>query len=75
MMARIDAFTEQEKARSSVHEPVEASYSIYEVEGKAYLQIDTYGSADRQIARKVSQSIQLGPEGIEALRKILSQLP
>ena len=31
---------------------------MFERDGKSYLQLDTYGSADRKIPGKVSQSIQ-----------------
>ncbi len=74
-MARIDKFEMQEKSRPSVHAPVEASYTVFDVDGITYLQIDTYGSADRKLANKISQSIQLGPDGIEGLRTILDRLP
>ena len=73
-MARIDAFKEKSIERVTRHKPVSATYSIYELDGKKVLQIDTYGSPDRQMPGKTSQSIQLEESGIAALKKILEQI-
>ena len=74
-MARIDRLEKNVMARNSVHEPVEATYSVFvDDEGRRYLQIDTYGSAGRQMRGKKSQSVQFGPEAIGALRRILDEL-
>lgn len=56
------------------HSEVDATYSlIQDDDGRRYLQIDTYGAADRQIPGKKSQSIRLAPEAITALKKILAE--
>lgn len=73
-MARVNRFTLRRIERPSKHQSIEASYSIVEIDGERLLQIDTFGSATRQIPGKVSQSLQFGPEGIQALREILEQL-
>ncbi|GAB4264641.1 MAG: hypothetical protein Kow0013_12030 [Pararhodobacter sp.] len=73
-MARIDRLEQKEPGRTSVHAAVDATYQVFELDGAIYLQIDTYGSSDRQFRGKVSQSVQFGPEGIAALREILSSL-
>lgn len=50
---------ETNKERNLVHKKVEATYTFFEDEkGKGYIQIDTYGSEDRKIKGKVSQSLQ-----------------
>ncbi|MFN3891100.1 MAG: hypothetical protein ACK4MV_11935 [Beijerinckiaceae bacterium] len=40
-------------------------------EGSPIVQIDTYGSADRKVPGKQSQTIQLGREAAEQLYRIL----
>ena len=63
------------------HQPeVEASHSetdctyaiIRDPDGRTYLQVDTYGSRERKIAGKKSQSIRFAPEAIKELRAILA---
>jgi hypothetical protein len=74
-MARVNVFHPKETERHSVHSEVEATFSTFSKGDSTYLQIDTYGSPDREFKGKISQSLQFGPEGIAALRDILSQLP
>jgi hypothetical protein len=58
--------------RTGVHEAVDCTYTVFaDGSGQRYLQIDTYGSARRQLRGKKSQSIQFGPEAIGALRRLL----
>jgi hypothetical protein len=55
------------------HSDTECTYSIVTPrDGGTYLQIDTYGSAQRKIAGKKSQSIRFAPEAIRELKQILS---
>ena len=42
--------------------------------GNKWLQLDTYGSSERQIPGKKSQSIRFSPEAIEQLRQIVGSL-
>lgn len=72
-MARLDLDTIKkiEKERSSVHMKVTATYSVFEEDGKRYVQIDTYGKSDRVIPEKISQSIQLDRESAKFLVKLL----
>mgnify|MGYP001453109210 CR=1 FL=1 len=53
------------------HTEVDATYSIVENEGQKYLQIDTYGSENRKIQGKKSQSIRFSFEAIEQLKAII----
>lgn len=73
-MARIDEMTEKSIERVSRHKPVSATFSIYELDGKPVLQIDTYGSPDRQLPGKASQSVQFEEAGIAALKNLLDRL-
>ena len=58
--------------RETKHTEVNCTYSIVvDAENHKYLQIDTYGSADRQILDKKSQSIRFSPEAIKEIREIL----
>ena len=72
-MALIRTFTLLDSERSSLHEEVEARYSVFERDGQGFVQINTYGRADREIPGKVSQSIQLDRQGAEALVGILQK--
>ena len=49
------------------------TYSVFEIDGQKYFQIDTYGKSDREIPGKISQTIQLDKECakflVEKLRK------
>ena len=73
-MALVKQFSEKDVVRTSVHNEVAATFHVFRERGEVYLQIDTYGAPGRQIAGKVSQSIQLGAEGRAALLQLLSDL-
>ena len=58
--------------RETRHSEAECTYSIVsDDQGRRYLQVDTYGSTDRQIPGKKSQSIRFAPEAIKQLRELL----
>ena len=55
------------------HTETECTYSVvHDRDGKLYLQVDTYGSPERKMAGKKSQSIRFAPEAIRELKAILS---
>jgi len=58
--------------RDSAHTEVEGTYSIINSAEGNYLQIDTYGSKERQEQGKKSQSIRLSPEVINQLKNIIN---
>lgn len=60
-MARIslENFKKLEKSRNTVHEKVETTYTIFEIDGEKYVQLDTYGRVGREKPEKISQSFQL----------------
>lgn len=71
-MALVTKIDHQPLERDSAHSEVECSYDVVEdSKGCRYLQLDTYGSKERQIKGKKSQSIRLTPEGIRQLKEIL----
>jgi hypothetical protein len=53
------------------HRPVECTYAVVSDKSGRYLQIDTYGSADRKIPGKKSQSIRLTADAIRELKIII----
>lgn len=72
-MAQINMQTIQalDKERVTVHEKVNATYTIFSHQGKKYFQLDTYGKNDREIKGKISQSLQLDEESAKFLVKLL----
>ena len=58
-MARIAKYEQLASGSDKVHGPVVAGRKIFDAAGVRIVQFDTYGSPDRQIRGKVSQSIQL----------------
>jgi len=72
-MAQINPnnFVRIEKQRNNVHEKVSSTYTVFEENGKKYLQIDTYGKQDREMPEKVSQSFQADEETARFLVSLL----
>ncbi len=62
-----------EKERNSIHKPTTATYTTFISCGKHYFQIDTYGSDDRVMPEKVSQSIQLDEEAAKIIVDLLKK--
>lgn len=74
-MALIRQLEERHMQRNKVHSEVEATFTIFtDQHGEKYLQIDTYGSPDRAIPGKVSQSIQFNPESMQQLHAIINRV-
>ena len=60
--------------KDTPHSEADCSYSIvHDENGRRYLQVDTYGSKERKIPGKKSQSIRFAPEAIEQLKLLLGQ--
>jgi hypothetical protein len=72
-MALIVKFTETSKDRNQVHDPVECGYLVFEHGGERYVQLDTYGSSERVIPGKVSQSIQFDAQAAAALKRLIDR--
>lgn len=71
-MAIVRHLERQQLSVEARHSETECTYSVVcGRDGAYYLQIDTYGSRDRKIAGKKSQSIRFAPEAIRELRGIL----
>ena len=72
-MALIAEFSKLQKERNQVHGVVECGYTIFDDGGSRYLQLDTYGSPDRQIPGKTSQSIQLNADSAAQLKRLIEK--
>jgi hypothetical protein len=72
-MALIREFTRIHKESHRVHDPVECGWTLFEINGTTLVQLETYGSSERQVVGKVSQSIQLDEAGAADLLRILRQ--
>jgi hypothetical protein len=71
-MALIKSFEEKRVDRNSIHDAIEATYTTFERDGRGFVQIDSYGRAEREIPGKKSQSIQLDETSARQLFQILS---
>lgn len=71
-MALITSFDPGQPRRLSLHPTqVPAKYYVQRTDGKVILQIDTHGSAVREIQDKVSQTIQLDEKAARQLHAII----
>ena len=53
------------------HSDAECTFDVLEERGQKFLQLDTYGSSDRQFQGKKSQSIRFTPEALLVLKQII----
>ncbi|WP_439948169.1 hypothetical protein [Streptomyces sp. BBFR109] len=72
-MALIKEFQTVTSDTQRLHGPVTCGYRTFTVDGQRILQLDTYGSAERQILDKISQSVQLDVDSARELLKIIEQ--
>ncbi|MFH8450389.1 hypothetical protein ACH4CD_14195 [Streptomyces fungicidicus] len=72
-MALINEFQQAPSDAQRVHGTVTCGYRAFTIEGRRILQLDTYGSTDRAIPNKISQSVQLDAEGARALLGIIAE--
>lgn len=73
-MALIQTFDRVTKERQAVHKPTRCTYCEFIGPGdKRYLQLDTFGSEDRDFPDKVSQSIQFGEDAARELMEIIKR--
>lgn len=62
-----------EKQRNTVHDEVYSTYSVFEIDGERYVQLDTYGRVGRENPEKLSQTIQLNRDTAKFLAELLSR--
>lgn len=69
----LDSIKKVLKTRNTIHEKVHATYTVFEMGGEKYVQIDTYGRIDRENPEKISQSFQLDKQAARFLIDILNK--
>lgn len=67
----LDSIEKIEKQRNTIHEKVDTTYTVFEMDGKKYVQFDTYGRTGRENPEKISQSFQLDKDAARYLVKLL----
>ncbi|POX47910.1 hypothetical protein C3489_28560 [Streptomyces sp. Ru71] len=72
-MALIETFEPVSSDVQRLHGAVTCGFRSFTVGERRVLQLDTYGSRDRQIPDKISQSIQLDVNGARQLIKIIEE--
>lgn len=70
----IDNIQKVNKERNSIHDEVLATYTVFNDNGEQYLQIDTYGKADRENPEKISQSFQFNRRTASYLANLLIEV-
>lgn len=70
-MALIESFVELEAGTNKKHQTVTCGHRIFELDGERYLQLDTYGTSERQHQGKVSQSVQFDSTAARELLRLL----
>jgi hypothetical protein len=69
-MATVRNFEVKDLDRITSHSEVDATISLVECDGEKFIQIDTYGSRDRAIPGKTSQSLRLSETAFKKLSEI-----
>lgn len=69
-MATIRKFEMRDAERLSKQTEAAASILLSELDGEKFIQLDSYGSPDRQLVGKRSQSMRLTREAFEQLVKL-----
>ena len=73
-MALVTRLDKADKQRQSVHGETECQYSSFSKDGRSFLQLDTFGSAERKLQGKISQSLQLSREAAQQLSAIIDSV-
>lgn len=72
-MARIVEFEELPSGSGSKQTDVSCGWRVTTIKGETLLQLDTYGSAERKLLGKVSQTVQLDHDGAQDLIEIIGR--
>ena len=70
-MARIGAFIKGHMQRMTLHDEIEATYYLHDIDGRKLFQLNSAGRKTRELPGKTSQSIQLDEQGAKELVAIL----
>lgn len=69
-MAIIRKFDELELKANARHTETHGGWSLQGQDGEKFIQINTFGSDDREIPEKVSQTLRLSKDAIEQLAEL-----
>jgi hypothetical protein len=58
---------------AKVHDEVDATFNVISKGGKNYVQINTYGSKNREAKGVVSQTIQFSEDAVKQLHEIIQK--
>jgi len=70
-MALVREFKPKSMERNSIHDEIDATYTVFERDDRVFVQIDSYGRPDREKPNSKSQTIQLDESGARQLVQIL----
>lgn len=73
-MAFVTRFFRVPIANGRRHSECECGWSVTRRDNTVVLQLDTYGSSDRKLSQKVSQSLQLDKSGARELIRMLEEV-
>ncbi len=73
-LLNIENFKLITKEKNNIHQKTDAKYTYFDIQGKRYFQIDTFGTAERKNPHKCSQSVQLDKEMAKDLILILQKV-
>lgn len=68
----LESIKKIEKQRNSIHEKVDTTYTVFELDGQKYVQFDTYGRLGRENPEKISQSFQIDKDTARHMVALLS---
>jgi hypothetical protein len=71
IVALVKRFKRTSMSRNIVHGDVDCTYTVFQLDGKKYLQLDTYGSQKREYVGKKSQSLQFDEDSLRDLSQII----
>lgn len=69
----MDDFEYLGKERNQIQEKVKTTYTIFEMDGKRYFQLDTYGRKGRKYPEKISQSFQMDEDTARRFIELLNE--
>jgi hypothetical protein len=72
-MALVSSLERTHKDRQTVHRPTRCLSSVFDADGQRFIQLDTYGSDEREHPDKVSQSVQFDQKAAGQLLKLIRE--
>lgn len=67
----LESIKKIDKERNTIHAKALATYTVFDLDGEHYVQLDTYGKSDRVMPEKISQSFQIDKDTASFLVKLL----